>query len=119
MRIPARLSLAVVGDVALAALFALAAQLDVWVRGTVAGPGLENAILLLLVAWPLALRRRWPNAVLACIAAGIAVQALAVPGKPPSGLLFAGPMVIGAYSVGAHAAWSRRALGALIALAVA
>ncbi len=119
MRIAGAQARTVVGDLALAAVFALAAQLDVWVRGTVAGPRLENAILLSLVAWPLVLRRRWPNAALACVAVGIGLQALAVPGKPPSGLLFAGPMVVGAYSVGAHAAWSRRSLGALIALAVA
>lgn len=119
MRIPARLSRAVAGDVALAAVFALAGQLDVWVRGTVEGPRPENAFLLWLVAWPLVARRRWPNAVLVTIAAGIAVQALAVSGRPPSGLLFAGPMIVGAYSVGAHAAWSRRSLAALVALAVA
>ncbi len=43
MRIPARLSRAVAGDVALAAVFALAGQLDVWVRSTVEGPRPENA----------------------------------------------------------------------------
>src|SRR5690348_5869922 len=101
MPIRARLSRAVAGDVALAAAFTLAAQLDVWVRGTVPGPRVENALLMLLVAPPLLLRRRWPNAVLGVIAVGIATQALAVAGKPPSGLLYAGPMVVGAYSVGA------------------
>ncbi len=119
MRIPARLSRAVAADVVLASVFALAGQLDVWVRSTVEGPRPENALLLSLVAWPLVARRRWPNAVLVTIAAGIALQSLAVSGHPPSGLLFAGPMIVGAYSVGAHAAWSRRSLAALVALAVA
>jgi signal transduction histidine kinase len=119
MRIPTGSSRAVAGDVGLAALFALAGQLDVWVRGTVAGPRVENAVLLSLVAWPLVVRRRWPNAALATVAVGIAAQVLVVPGRPPSGLLFAGPMLVGAYSVGAHAVWSRRSAGALLALAVA
>ena len=119
MQMPVRPSRAVAGDVAIAAVFALAAQLDVWVRGTVEGPRWANALLLSLVAWPLVGRRRWPNAMLVAVAAGIAVQVLAVPGRPPSGFLFAGPMIVGAYSVGAWAVWSRRSLAALVALAVA
>ena len=34
-------------------------------------------------------------------------------------MLYAGPILLGAYSVGAHAPWSRRAIAALAALAVA
>jgi signal transduction histidine kinase len=108
-----------IGDVALAAIFTAAAELDVWARGTVAGPRLENALLLALVAPPLAWRRRWPCAALTVTAAAIAAQALLVAGHPPSGLLYAGPILLGAYSVGAHAPWSRRAFAALAALAVA
>jgi signal transduction histidine kinase len=119
MPISRRPSRAAVGDVGLAALFALAGQLDVWVRGTVAGPRWENAVVLSLVSWPLVARRSWPSGVLCVIAVGIAVQALVVPGPPPSGLLYAGPVVVGAYSVGAHSAWSWRALAALFSLAVA
>ena len=68
-----------------ASVFALAGQLDVWARGTVEGPRPENAFLLSLVAWPLVARRRWPNAVLVTIAAGIALQALVSPdGRLPA-----------------------------------
>src|SRR6476646_1388099 len=83
------------GDLALAAVFTAVAQLDVWVRGTVPGPRWENALLLPLVALPLAWRRRWPCAALAIIAAAIAAQTLLVAGHPPSGLLYAGPILIG------------------------
>jgi signal transduction histidine kinase len=114
-----RVSRSDLGDLALAAVFTSVAQLDVWVRGTVPGPKWENALLLPLVALPLARRRRWPCAALAIIAAAIAAQALLVAGHPPSGLLYAGPILIGAYSVGAHAPWSRRLRCALAALAVA
>lgn len=43
-----------VEDIALAGLFAVVAQLDVWVLGTVAGPHLLNAVILAFVAppWP-------------------------------------------------------------------
>jgi signal transduction histidine kinase len=114
-----RISRSHLGDLALAAAFATVAELDVWVRGTVAGPRLENALLLPLVALPLAWRRRRPCAALTVTAAAIAAQALLVAGHPPSGLLYAGPILLGAYSVGAHAPWSRRAFAALAALAVA
>jgi signal transduction histidine kinase len=114
-----RISRSDLGDLTLAAVLTAVAELDVWVRGTVPGPRWENALLLPLVALPLAWRRRWPCAALAIIAAAIAAQALLVAGHPPSGLLYAGPILIGAYSVGAHAPWSRRAFAALAALAVA
>jgi signal transduction histidine kinase len=114
-----RISRSDLGDIALAAAFATVAELDVWVRGTVPGLRWENALLLPLVALPLASRRRWPSEALAVIAVAIAAQALLVAGHPPSGLLYAGPILLGAYSVGAHAAWSGRSFAALAALAVA
>jgi signal transduction histidine kinase len=114
-----RLSRSQLGDIALAAAVLAVAELDVWVRGMVAGPRLENALLLAPVALPLICRRRWPCGALAVIASAIAAQALLVAGHPPSGLLFAVPILLGAYSVGAYAPWSWRAFGALAALAVA
>jgi signal transduction histidine kinase len=100
-------------DVLLAALFATAAQLDVWVQGTVPGPRLTSSLLLALVAPPLVLRRRWPCAALLAIAAAVTAQRLVV-GHSPSGFLF-WPLLAGAYSVGAYASWSRRVLFTLVA----
>ena len=100
-------------DLLLAALFATAAQLDVWVQGTVPGPRLTNSLLLALVAPPLVLRRHWPCAALLAIAAAVTAQRLAV-GHSPSGFLF-WPLLVGAYSVGAYASWSRRVLLTLVA----
>ena len=108
-----------VEDIALAGLFAVVAQLDVWVLGTVAGPHLLNAVILAFVAPPLAWRRRYPCGALVVTSFAIAAQALIVPGKPPSGFLYAGPILIGAYSVGAYAAWSWRTLAALGAVVIA
>jgi signal transduction histidine kinase len=112
-----RVSLALVGDVLLAALFTLTAQLDVWVRHTVTGPQLTNAAILAFVAPPLAFRRTRPSAAVAVTAAAIAVQAVVV-GEPPSGFLYAGPVLIGSYSLGVHAPACRRALAALAALVI-
>ncbi len=87
-------------DLALAAVFELIAQLDVWVLGTVKGPHLANALILAFVAPPLVWRRRRPCGALVVSSTAVAAQALLVPGPPPSGLLYAGPILIGAYSVG-------------------
>ena len=100
-------------DLALAAVFELIAQLDVWVLGTVKGPHLTNALILAFVAPPLVWRRRQPCGALVVSSTAVAAQALLVPGPPPSGLLYAGPILIGAYSVGAYAAWSWRSAAAL------
>jgi signal transduction histidine kinase len=105
------------GDVSLAAVFATAAQLDVWVRGTVPGPRVANALLLAFVAPPLAVRRRWPCAAVLVTAAAVGAQAIVV-GKPPSGFLY-WPILILSYSLGAHAPASRRALASLAGLTAA
>jgi len=110
-------SLAFVGDVLLAAVFTAAAELDVWVRGTVSGPRLTNAVLLAFVAPPLVVRRRWPSAAVAITAAAITAQA-AIVGKPPSGFLY-WPILIVSYSLGAYAQASKRTLAALAGLTVA
>jgi signal transduction histidine kinase len=107
-----------VEDVTLAAVFFGIAQLDVWVLGTVAGPRWLNALILACVAPPLAGRRRWPCGALVVTCVALVVQVVVVPGKPPSGALSAGPVLIGAYSVGAYAASSRRMVGALAVLVV-
>jgi len=101
----------------LAAVFTAAAELDVWVRHTVSGPRLTNALLLAFVAPPLVVRRRWPCSAVLVTAAAIALQAVVV-GKPPSGFLY-WPILILSYSLGAYASASKRALAALAALAVA
>jgi len=107
-----------VQDIALAALFLVVAQLDVWVLGTVEGPHLPNALIMLFVGPPLAFRRRYPCGALTVTSLAIAAQVLLVPGKPPTGFLYAGPVLIGAYSVGAYAAWSWRILAALAVIVV-
>jgi signal transduction histidine kinase len=114
-----RLTIARAGDIALAVLFTAAAQLDVWVFHTVAGPRTTNSVLLALVGPPLVWRRRWPCAALTVSSAAIAAQVIVVGRTPPSGFLYAGPTLIGAYSVGAWAPWSRRALAALAAMVIA
>jgi signal transduction histidine kinase len=107
-----RVSLVAIGDVLMAAVFTAAAELDVWVRGTVSGPHVTNAVILAFVGPPLAVRRRWPSLAVTVTATAIALQAVVV-GKPPSGFLY-WPILIGAYSLGAHAPTSKRALAALV-----
>ena len=109
-----RVPLPLVGDVLLAAVFTLAAELDVWVRHTVSGPRLTNAVLLGFVAPPLVVRRRWPCSAVLVTAAAIALQAILV-GKPPSGFLY-WPILILSYSLGAQAPPSTRAWAALAVL---
>jgi signal transduction histidine kinase len=114
-----RLTRACAGDIALAVLFTVAAQLDVWVFHTVAGPRATNSMLLAFVGPPLVWRRRWPCAALTVSSAAIAAQVIVVGRAPPSGFLYAGPTLIGAYSVGAWAPWSGRAFAALMAMVIA
>jgi signal transduction histidine kinase len=109
-----RVPLPVLGDVLLAALFELAAQVDVWVRGNVAGPRLENAVILAFVAPPLIWRRRWPSVTAALIGVVVGTQAIVV-GHPPSGFLY-WPILVGGYSLGAYAPVARRPLAAFAVL---
>jgi signal transduction histidine kinase len=113
----ARIGLAAVGDVLLTGLFVLVAELDVWVRGTVEGSRVANGLILAFVAPPLLWRRRWPSVAVVAIAAVVAVQAVVV-GHPPSGFLY-WPILIGGYSLGAHAPAGRRQLTALAVLMAA
>jgi hypothetical protein len=64
-------------------------------------------------------QRRWPCEALTVSSAAIAAQVVVVGRTPPSGFLYAGPTLIGAYSVGAWAPWSRRAFAALAAMVIA
>src|SRR5688500_17475789 len=105
-------------DVALAAVFVVVAQVDVWAPqlavwgdDPVHGPRLVNSVLLLSLGVPLAWRRRAPLIAITVIAATIALQA-AVTGTPLIGLLLAGPVLIGVYSVAAYGD-RRRALAGL------
>lgn len=109
-----RVPLQVLGDVLVAALFELAAQLDVWARGTVAGPRLENAVILAFLAPPLIWRRRWPSVTVALIGIVVGTQAVVV-GHPPSGFLY-WPILVGGYSLGAYAPVARRPLAAFAVL---
>jgi signal transduction histidine kinase len=111
-------------DVALAALFVVVAQVDVWAP-QLAGWGddpvtdsrLVNSVLLLGLGLPLAWRRHAPFAAITVIAAAISLQAT-VTGEAAVGLLLAGPVLIGVYSVAAYGDRSR-ALAGLGAAAVA
>jgi signal transduction histidine kinase len=114
LRVP-RPTVADVGDILLAALFVASAEIDVWARGTIEGPRVTNGILLAFVAPPLALRRRWPSLAITLTSVAIVVQGV-VTGAAPSGFLYAGPILIGSYSLGAHAPVSRRSLAALVTL---
>jgi signal transduction histidine kinase len=106
-----------VGNLLLAALFLVAAQVDVWL-GDVPGPALANAALLALVAPPLAWRRRAPGVAVTVTVAALGAQALLVPGTPPAGLPYAGPLLIGTYSLGAYGASRRNAIAPLAAVFV-
>lgn len=106
--------LPLIGDVLLAALFTLAAELDVWVRGTVVGPHVTNGVILAFVGPPLILRRRRPTATAALVSAAVLAQALVV-GHPPSGFLY-WPILIAAYSLGAYGPVARFELSALAGL---
>jgi signal transduction histidine kinase len=106
--------LAGVGDLALAALFVLAGELDVWVRGTVQGSRPLNAAILAFVGLPLVVRRRRPELTVVVVAAAVLTQALAV-GRAPSGFLY-WPILIAAYSLGAHGPARRRQLATLALL---
>jgi signal transduction histidine kinase len=103
-----------VGDLALAALFVLAAELDVWVHGTVQGSRPLNAAILAFVGLPLVVRRRRPGLTVIVVAAAVLTQALAV-GPPPSGFLY-WPILIAAYSLGAHRPAQRWPLATLALL---
>lgn len=112
-----RLNLLLIGDVLIAAVFTAAAESDIWVRGTVEGPRLTNAVLLAFVGPPLVFRRRWPSVAALTIAAAITLQGSVV-GHPPSGFLYWSILIV-SYSLGANAPASRRPLAALAALVAA
>jgi signal transduction histidine kinase len=105
---PGRQRGAVLLDAALAVVLLLVSQVDVWAPhlavwgdDPVAGDERVNAVLLAAVALPLAGRRRWPLVTVAVQSAAAATQAL-MPGAAPVGLLLAGPVLIGLYSVAAY-----------------
>jgi signal transduction histidine kinase len=109
-------------DVALAAVFTVVAQVDVWAPhlavwgdDPVEGPRLVSSLLLLGVGVPLAWRRRAPLATVTIVAAAAAAQAV-VTGTAPIGLVLAGPTLVALYSVAAYADW-RRALAGLALMA--
>jgi hypothetical protein len=93
----------VVIDWALAAVFTVIAQWEIWVRGGlaeavdppgfVAGPRAVNASALLLATVALAWRRRRPLASTVAVMTGLAAQA-ALTGNAPEGLVVGGPVLL-------------------------
>lgn len=116
----------VLPDAGLAVFFLVVALLDVWAPqlvdwGDGADEGIRplNAVLLGAVALALAWRRRAPLAAVAVQSTAVSVQAL-LPGTAPIGLLLAGPVLIGLYSVAAHSGRRGAGLGlGLVAAATA
>jgi signal transduction histidine kinase len=112
-------------DVALAAVFVGIAQVDVWAPelavwgdDPVRGSHLVNTVVLLGLGIPLAWRRRAPLFAITVIATAISLQAV-VTGEAPTGLLLAGPVLIGVYSVAAYGDRSKALAGLAISAAAA
>jgi signal transduction histidine kinase len=102
-------------DALLALALAGTAQYEIWLGPLfddgIPGPRLPNAVLLLLIAVPLAWRRRAPTAVFALVLASVALQVTLIDGarsdQPPFQHWIA--LLVAFYSLGAHAE-RRRAL---------
>jgi len=113
-------------DAALALVFLVVAQVDVWAPhlavwgdDAVAGSRPLNALLLAAVAVPVAWRRRAPLAAVTVLGAAVTVQAL-LPGVAPIGLLLLGPVLTTLYSVAAYGGRTRSWAGlAVVAAATA
>jgi signal transduction histidine kinase len=76
-----------------------------------------NGALLVFLGLPLVVRRRSPELTVVVVAAAVFTQTVAV-GHPPSGFVF-WPILIAAYSLGAHRPVLRRPLAALALLVAA
>ena len=113
-------------DVGLALVFLVIGQVDVWAPHLIVwgddaleGPRVANSVLLVLVALPLAVRRRYPLTAVTVFGAAVAVQAL-LPGMAMIGLLLLGPVLIHLYSVAAYGGRRRSWAGlGVVAAAVA
>lgn len=99
-RFPRRLN-STVFDWALAGVFTLIAQSDVWITGFVGGSKPVNTLTLLVATVALAWRRRTPLLSAALVMVGVAAQAL-LTGEAPLSLAVSGPVFIAAYSVAAY-----------------
>jgi signal transduction histidine kinase len=88
------------GDAALAILLAVFAEVEVWLGDGYVGPRWANALLVLVMALPLAWRRRAPLVVLAIVMGGLAVQSIAFGGSETGSLLLMS--VVAVYSAAAH-----------------
>jgi signal transduction histidine kinase len=97
-------------------------QVDLWIAGgkftDVPGPRALTAPFLVLFAFPLGFRRRWPLAVLCVVMGAVAVESLVVGNSPEGGeVLF--PALIVFYSVAAHSTLRRALAGFTIAMVAA
>jgi signal transduction histidine kinase len=109
-------------DTVLALVLAAYSQLEIWWPSVAVGVGPADAVgaktvlvpTALFATLPLALRRRFPFAVLCMVVGAIAAQALLT--TPVEGLSGAVALVLAVYSVAAHARRPRALLGLGIAL---
>jgi len=94
-------------------------QIDLWILGDkftqVPGSHAVAAPFLVLVALPLAWRRRWPLGVL-CVSMGAAALEGFVVGSSPEGIDLLAPFLVGVYSVAAYEPLGRALLGFAFAL---
>jgi signal transduction histidine kinase len=96
-------------DALLALALALSAQYEIWAHPLfddgIPGPRLANAVLLLLITLPLALRRRAPTTVFVVVLASVALQVVLIDearsDQPPFQHWVA--LLVVFYSLGAHA----------------
>jgi signal transduction histidine kinase len=107
-------------DAALALALAVHSQLEIWAPGAALGGadagGLKSVLVptALLATLPLALRRRFPLAVICVVAGSLAAQAVLTDSlQGMSGLI---AVVVAVYSVAAHAERARALVGLAVAL---
>jgi signal transduction histidine kinase len=108
-----------VADIALALALAAQAQIEIWWPTVALGGadtgGLKSVLVptALLATLPLAVRRRYPFAVLCVTVGGLGVQALLT--IPPEGMSSVLAVVVAAYSVAAYAERGQALIGLAIA----
>lgn len=102
------------GDAVLAIVTVGVTQLAVW-TGTVRGPHLANALLLLAVTAPVAVKTRWPLPVTAWSSAVLSVQVGLYGASETAGLMFT--FLALAYTLTSRCAGARRIEGLAVLLA--
>ena len=102
------------GDLALAAVTVAITQLAVW-TGTVRGPHVANAALLLAVTGPVAVKTRWPFPVTVWSSAVLSIQVGLYGASETAGLMFT--FLALAYTLASRCIGSRQVAGLAILLA--